>query len=82
MNAFTPSGVRFGPLPSDNGVTFRLWAPAARAVNLVLDRKIAMLKGGEWFVLNVREAKAGAHYRFEIDGEHRNSRPGLALPAG
>jgi 1,4-alpha-glucan branching enzyme len=34
---------RFGPLLSDNGVTFRLWAPAARAVNLVLDRKkIAM----------------------------------------
>ena len=38
---------RFGPLLSDNGVTFRLWAPAARAVNLVLDRKkIAMPKGG------------------------------------
>ena len=68
MNAFTPSGVRFGPLLSDNGVTFRLWAPAARAVNLVLDRKIAMLKGGDWFVLNVRQAKAGTHYRFEIDG--------------
>ena len=61
---------RFGPLLSDNGVTFRLWAPAARAVNLVLDRKkIAMPKGGEWFVLNVRQARAGARYRFEIDGD-------------
>jgi len=61
---------RFGPLLSDNGVTFRLWAPAAHAVNLVLDRKkIAMPKGGEWFVLNVRQARAGARYRFEIDGD-------------
>jgi maltooligosyltrehalose trehalohydrolase len=61
---------RFGPLLSDNGVTFRLWAPAARAVNLVLDRKkIAMPKGGEWFVLNVRQARVGARYRFEIDGD-------------
>ena len=64
------TATRFGPLLSDNGVTFRLWAPAARAVNLVLDRKkIAMPKGGEWFVLNVRQARAGARYRFEIDGD-------------
>ena len=69
MNASILSGARFGPLPSDNGVTFRLWAPAARAVNLVLDgKKIAMPKGSEWFVLNVRQARAGARYRFEIDG--------------
>jgi malto-oligosyltrehalose trehalohydrolase len=61
---------RFGPLLSDNGVTFRLWAPAPRAVNLVLDRKkIAMPKGGEWFVFNVRQARAGARYHFEIDGD-------------
>jgi maltooligosyltrehalose trehalohydrolase len=65
------STTRFGPLMSDHGVTFRLWAPAARAANLVLDGmpKIAMPKGGEWLVLNVRQAKAGARYRFEIDGE-------------
>ena len=61
---------RFGPLLSDNGVTFRLWAPAARAVNLVLDRKkIAMPKGGAWFAFNVRQARAGARYHFEIDGD-------------
>ena len=64
------TATRFGPLLSDNGVTFRLWAPAARAVNLVLDRKkIAMPKGGEWFVFNVRQARAGARYHFEIDGD-------------
>jgi maltooligosyltrehalose trehalohydrolase len=60
---------RFGPVVTDSGVTFRLWAPAAHNVKLVLDRKIAMPKGGDWFVLNVRQAKAGARYRFEIDDE-------------
>ena len=63
------SATRFGPLLSGNGVTFHLWAPAARAVNLVLERKIAMPKDGEWFVLNVGHVKAGARYRFEIDGD-------------
>ena len=45
MNASILSGARFGPLLSDNGVTFRLWAPAARAVNLVLDRKNRDVEG-------------------------------------
>jgi len=62
------TATRFGPLPSDNGVTFRLWAPAARAVNLVFDRKkIAMPKGGEWFVYNVRQARAGARVDYFAD---------------
>ena len=41
---------RFGPLLSETGVTFRLWAPAVPEVSLVLDRKIAMPKAGEWLV--------------------------------
>src|SRR5262245_42736709 len=32
----TISMTRFGPLLTDGGVTFRLWAPAARAVDLGL----------------------------------------------
>lgn len=49
-------------------MTFHLWAPAARAVNLVLDRKkIAMPKGGEWFVYNVRQARAGARVDYFAD---------------
>jgi 1,4-alpha-glucan branching enzyme len=38
------STLQFGALLSDSGVTFHLWAPAAREVSLVLDRKTAMPK--------------------------------------
>ena len=37
---------RFGPLLDANGVTFRLWAPAAREVALLTDRTDAMQKRG------------------------------------
>jgi maltooligosyltrehalose trehalohydrolase len=59
----------FGPSLSQRGVTFRLWAPAARSVNLVLDRKIQMPKRDGWFVLDVDDAVAGTRYAFEIDGD-------------
>ncbi|MGZ5803685.1 MAG: alpha-amylase family glycosyl hydrolase, partial [Xanthobacteraceae bacterium] len=59
----------FGPLLSDSGVTFRLWAPATREVSLLLDRQTAMPKDGEWFVLHVPQAQAGTRYSFNIDRE-------------
>lgn len=60
---------RFGPLLSERGVTFRLWAPGARTVSLVLDRQIAMARQGEWFTLHVPEAQPGTRYFFNIDGK-------------
>jgi maltooligosyltrehalose trehalohydrolase len=63
----TISTTRFGPLLTDRGVTFRLWAPAARQVDLILDRRIPMRQDGEWFVLEVPQAGAGTRYRFRID---------------
>ena len=60
---------RFGPFIDDTGVTFRLWAPAAREVTLVLDRELPMQKRGEWFEARVDGAAAGTRYRFNIDGE-------------
>lgn len=60
---------QFGPLLSNDGVTFRLWAPAARNVTLVLDRKLPMTKSGEWFALKVRGTAARTRYRFEIDDD-------------
>ena len=60
---------QFGALLSDSGVTFHLWAPTAREVRLALDRKIAMAKDGDWFVLHVPQAKAGTCYRFDIDDD-------------
>ena len=60
---------RFGPLLTDTGVTFRLWAPAARAVSVVLDKPHDMAKNGDWFELYIPGVKAGARYKFRIDDE-------------
>ena len=60
---------RFGPLVTDAGVTFRLWAPAAQKVTLVLNTPIEMPRHGDWFELHVPQTKPGARYRFKIDDE-------------
>jgi maltooligosyltrehalose trehalohydrolase len=62
---------RFGPqLEPDGGVTFRLWAPSAARVELIRDRIQPMHRLDDgWHVLTVRDAEAGARYRFCIDGE-------------
>jgi maltooligosyltrehalose trehalohydrolase len=53
------------------GVRFRLWAPAAQGVDLVLDghteQPLRQLVGG-WFERNEPTAAAGSRYRFRIDG--------------
>ncbi len=59
----------FGPWVSEDGVSFRLWAPAAKDVTLLLDRPHPMRREGDWFVLEVPGAKAGDRYRYKIDGE-------------
>ncbi|HWK96645.1 MAG TPA: malto-oligosyltrehalose trehalohydrolase [Pseudolabrys sp.] len=60
----------FGPLIADDGVTFRLWAPAAQSVDLVLGKAQPMQRGdGGWFKLHVPGAKAGTRYSFRIDGD-------------
>jgi maltooligosyltrehalose trehalohydrolase len=60
---------RFGPLVSERGVTFRLWAPAAHTVDLALDRPFPMRGDGGWFTLHVPDAGAGTRYKFRIDGD-------------
>ncbi len=60
---------RFGPLLSDAGVTFRLWAPAARDAALLLDAPVPMTRIGGWFETHVADAGPGTRYRFRIDGE-------------
>lgn len=60
----------FGPLIETGGVTFRLWAPAARDVQLVLDHPVPMQRReAGWFETYVLGAGPGARYRFNIDGE-------------
>jgi maltooligosyltrehalose trehalohydrolase len=72
------SGVRhFGPFVSEAGVTFRLWAPAAKTVSVLLnDDAIDMPKRDGWFELLVAEAKPGTRYKFRIDNELDIADPG------
>jgi maltooligosyltrehalose trehalohydrolase len=72
------TGVRhFGPFVSDAGVTFRLWAPAAKTASVLLDgNAIDMPKHDGWFELFVAEAKPGTRYRFRIDDELDIADPG------
>jgi maltooligosyltrehalose trehalohydrolase len=60
----------FGARPTRDGVSFRLWAPAAGRVDLVLDRRHAMQRGNDgWYVIDVPGLKAGTCYKFRIDDE-------------
>jgi malto-oligosyltrehalose trehalohydrolase len=60
---------RFGPLLTEHGVQFRLWAPNARRVDLMLERARPMQARDGWFALDVPDAKAGTRYQFRVDGE-------------
>ena len=65
-----PFGAECGP---DGGVTFRLWAPAAGSVDLLIDNKtLAMPRvDSQWFALTTDEASAGSLYWFLIDRKTR-----------
>ncbi|NIP73136.1 MAG: malto-oligosyltrehalose trehalohydrolase [Gammaproteobacteria bacterium] len=67
----------FGAEVEDDGsVHFRLWAPRAERVQLLLDvggrqRDVTMHPGAEgWFAVRVEDAEAGSLYRFCIDDRH------------
>lgn len=63
----------FGAEPADgNRTRFRLWAPTARTVELVLggaQAPLAMPDIGEGWRELVVEARAGTRYRYRIDGK-------------
>src|ERR1700744_4701907 len=61
----------FGAKLIGEGTAFRLWAPAAKRVDLLLDQQSLPLARGEdgWFETEVAGAKAGTRYRFRIDDE-------------
>jgi maltooligosyltrehalose trehalohydrolase len=63
-------GGSFGPELTAEGVTFRLWAPAAKSVELMLDRPHAMARRAEgWHEVTIRGAGAGLLYKYRINGE-------------
>ncbi|MDB5911598.1 MAG: maltooligosyl trehalose hydrolase [Ramlibacter sp.] len=67
----------FGALPHAGGVTFRLWAPAARQAELAIEaatgqplRPQAAQRDAEgWWQCDVPGAEAGTLYRWRIDGD-------------
>jgi maltooligosyltrehalose trehalohydrolase len=64
------AGARFGAELHQDGVTFRLWAPAAKCVELMLDRARPLQPLAEgWFETTIAGLRAGALYKYRIDGE-------------
>jgi maltooligosyltrehalose trehalohydrolase len=61
---------QFGPKLAKDGVHFRLWAPAAKRVDLLLEKPQALMRGDDgWFSTDIAGAKAGTRYKFRIDDE-------------
>jgi 1,4-alpha-glucan branching enzyme/maltooligosyltrehalose trehalohydrolase len=56
---------------ADGGVRFRLWAPAAKTVDLVIARRPKSMRpqGEGWFELVDRDAAPGTLYQFGIDAK-------------
>jgi len=74
--------VKFGATIGIDGVTFRLWAPAAKRVDVMLDVPHGMQcshgmqrSSDGWFAATVAAATAGSRYRFRIDDEIQVSDP-------
>src|SRR3954468_21508940 len=61
---------QFGIKLTSDGATFRLWAPAAKRVDVLLDKAHALSRGEDgWFSAEVAGVNAGALYKFRIDDE-------------
>jgi maltooligosyltrehalose trehalohydrolase len=60
----------FGARLTADGASFRLWAPAAKRVDLELEKSHAMRRGDDgWFRADIPGVKAGCRYKFRIDDE-------------
>jgi len=61
---------RFGPRLTPDGASFRLWAPAAKRVDLLLEKPHPLGRDSDgWFFADVAGVKPGARYKFRIDDE-------------
>jgi maltooligosyltrehalose trehalohydrolase len=64
------ASLRFGAHLHSEATTFRLWAPAAKRVELILDRSHPLQAGPEgWYEVTIPGTRAGALYKYRIDGE-------------
>jgi maltooligosyltrehalose trehalohydrolase len=61
---------QFGTRLTSDGASFRLWAPAAKQVDLLLEKAQPMRRcENGWFFADVPGVRAGAQYRFRLDDE-------------
>jgi maltooligosyltrehalose trehalohydrolase len=61
---------QFGTRLTADGASFRLWAPAAQRVDLLLEKSHAMRRGEDgWFSADVPGVQAGTRYKFRIDDD-------------
>ena len=61
---------QFGARVTADGASFRLWAPVAKRVDLLLDGPHPLRRGEDgWFAADISGIKAGARYKFRIDDE-------------
>jgi maltooligosyltrehalose trehalohydrolase len=61
---------QFGARLTADGAAFHLWAPAAKRVDLLLNKPYALARGdGGWFSAEIAGVKAGTRYAFRIDDE-------------
>jgi maltooligosyltrehalose trehalohydrolase len=77
---------QFGARLTADGASFRLWAPAANRVDLLLEKsalpeKAFPMRRGEdgWFSTQISGVKAGTLYKFRIDDEVDVPDPGSAF---
>src|SRR6201992_573306 len=60
----------FGATLTADGALFRLWAPAAKRVDLLLEKPHPLQRGKDgWFSTDIPGIKVGARYKFRIDDE-------------
>jgi maltooligosyltrehalose trehalohydrolase len=60
----------FGPRLTSAGASFRLWAPAAKRVDVLLEKPHPLRRADDgWFSADIVGVKAGARYKFRIDDE-------------
>jgi maltooligosyltrehalose trehalohydrolase len=61
---------QFGARLTADGASFRLWAPAAKRVDLLLEKPQPLRRGEDgWFCADLTGVKAGVRYKFRIDDE-------------
>jgi maltooligosyltrehalose trehalohydrolase len=61
---------QFGPHLTADGVMFRLWAPATKRVDVLLDKPHPLRRDDSgWYSVEIAGIAAGARYKFRIDDE-------------